>query len=87
MQILQTEVWGKTRVGREKQVSDGAKQPLEPRNGEKAGWSERQSTESLPRKKEIKKRDELLAEVGKFNRGGWKIIIEEIGVGGSGHGM
>lgn len=41
---------------------------------------------SLPCEKKIKKRDELLAEVGKFNRGGWKIIIEEIGVGGSGCG-
>lgn len=49
--------------------------------------NERKNTESLPGEKRIKKGDELLAEVGKFNRGGWKMIIQEIGVGGNSRAM
>lgn len=41
----------------------------------------------MPGEKRIKKGDELLVEVGKCNRGGWKMIIEEIGVGGNGRAM
>lgn len=49
--------------------------------------NERKNTESLPGEKRIKKGDELLAEVGKFKRGGWKMIIQEIGVGGNSRAM